>query len=126
MTRSKLTLVIGAFLILVALVSFAREFLRRMEVKNDIARLQAQVRELEDRKTNLTDLIDYFESPLFQEQEAREKLGLAKPGESVVVVPLTNESVAIAGAAAANDGTQVRNPNKWWNYFFDRSQPTTP
>ncbi|MBI3956734.1 MAG: septum formation initiator family protein [Candidatus Kerfeldbacteria bacterium] len=125
LSRSRLTLVLGAFLILVALVSFAREFLRRMEVQSDIARLQTQVREFEERKTTVSGLIDYFESPLFQEQEAREKLGLAKPGESVVIVPLSNETVAVAGAPSPDGTTPSRNPAKWWNYFFHRSESTT-
>lgn len=118
---SKLTLAIGIILVLFAFVSFGRELYNRIQVNQEISRLEQQVRELESRKTRLTNLIEYFESPLFQEQEAREKLGLAKPGESVVVVPTTNTSpTASASGTDETTGSEIANPKKWWQYFFDQ------
>jgi hypothetical protein len=102
------------------MVMFAKEFERRLDVNREIQRLQGRVQELEDRRTNLSNLIQFFQSPLYQEQEAREKLGLAKPGESVVVVPLPGESQA-GGIKTPEDALQtprMPNPQKWWEYFF--------
>lgn len=124
---SKLTLVVGLCLVLFAFVSFGRELYRRIEVNQEISRLEQQIRELESRKTRLTNLIEYFESPLFQEQEAREKLGLAKPGESVVIVPGTNASTTVQeNDSDEPSATKTPNPKKWWQYFFQEPiQPET-
>ena len=125
---SKLTLAIGILLVLFAFVSFGRELFNRIQVNQEISRLEQQVRELESRKTRLTNLIEYFEIPLFQEQEAREKLGLAKPGESVVVVPTTNTSLDASPRVGDDAAAPKTNPKKWWQYFFNRQsqQKTEP
>ncbi|MFH1171218.1 MAG: septum formation initiator family protein [bacterium] len=123
---SRMTIIACSLIVLFALVSFARGFYRRLEVRQEIDRLEQQVSSLRTQKTDLTNLIEYFQSPLFQEQEAREKLGLAKPGESVVIVPLTNGSVSsLAGEQQAFSAeNQTANPVKWLNYFFSSSSQT--
>ncbi len=115
---------LGLVVALLTLVAFGREVLHRYEINQQIRELEAQVREQEARKAQLTDLIQYFSSPLFQEQEARQKLGKAKPGETVVIVPTSAGEPAAASPASTNapSGTAadavVSNPVRWWQYFF--------
>lgn len=111
-------LVIAAVL-LVVVVSFGREVARRYTINRELVGLRSQVNDLQKQKSQISDMIEYFRSPLFQEQEARKKLGLAKPGESVIIVPLTNTN-----AAASTQQEQpelASNPLKWWQYFFGHS-----
>lgn len=121
LVRSKLTLFFGAVVLVVLLVSFGREIVHRAEVRHEVQRLTQQVDALEERRMELTNLIQNFQSPLFQEQEGREKLGLAKPGETVIIVPDGNgETTVLPGAPTASATGQARSANaaKWWDYFF--------
>lgn len=111
-------LVIAA-LLLVVVVSFGREVARRYAISRELNGLKAQAEDLQKQKSQLSDMIDYFQSPLFQEQEARTKLGLAKPGESVVFVPLT--STTQSQTVSQEPQQSISNPLKWWLYFFGHS-----
>lgn len=72
--------------------------------------------ENEDLKSEL----EYKKGQEFSEKEIRDKLGLAKPGEAVVVLPKKNdESLDKLGTSSTNDERQ-NDPNwqKWWRLFF--------
>ncbi|MBI4415097.1 MAG: septum formation initiator family protein [Candidatus Kerfeldbacteria bacterium] len=121
-TRSPAILVGGSILLVILVVGIARELLHRYEVQGQVEKLKKQIEELESKKTTLTDLLSELKSPLFQEQEAREKLGKAKPGETVVIVPITNESAQGTAAPANGEATSHgSNPVRWWRYFFGPS-----
>ena len=118
--RSKAALLLGAGVLVLLLIAFSREILRRAALSEEIRSLEEQEQELEERQSELTALVDYFSSPLFQEQEARRKLGLARPGEEVVIVPLDEEGGTAPEANAGESGgeSSLSNPMKWWRYFF--------
>ena len=122
LTRSRLFLLVMAGIVLFVLVAFLREAVHRYEVRQQISSLQSEIGDLETKQKKLTDLIDFFSSPLFQEQEARQKLGKAKPGESVVFIPISNVNASPPNSSAAQDAEQreqaVSNPVRWWRYFF--------
>lgn len=117
--RARLFLLVAAVVCAFLLIAFARETIHRYEVRQEIAKLEQQIGDLESRKESLSGLIDYFSSPLYQEQEAREKLGLAKAGERVVIVPLTNSTPPVTAQTPAA-APEPSNPQKWWRYFFAR------
>jgi len=55
---------------------------------------------------------------------AKQNLGLINPGEEVIVIPKSDSvSGGDAGgsgdAAAQNNGQELSNPQKWWEFFFD-------
>jgi hypothetical protein len=54
------------------------------------------------------------------EQEARLKLNLQKPGESVVIIPGVGGGRELGENVAGMEGENkaISNPKKWWNYFF--------
>lgn len=116
LVRARIVHLVIAALLLVVVVSFGREVARRYAISRELHGLQAQVSDLQKQKSQISDMIDYFRSPLFQEQEARTKLGLAKPGESVVLVPLPNTNSAVG--PQHDQPKSGSNPLKWWQYFF--------
>lgn len=71
--------------------------------------LEALRRENEDFKREL----EYKKSGQFVEEEIRDKLGLVKRGEAVVILPKDNQSEAVVDSEPST-------PNyiKWWNLFF--------
>lgn len=59
---------------------------RKKEVTSQIEVLKQEIQKLEERNAQLKSGISQSLSPDFLEKEARERLGLKKPGEEVVVV----------------------------------------
>ncbi len=124
--RSRLILLAGAGFFLLLLGALGREIAHRYAINREISGLEHQISELENKQSDLTKLLGYFQSPLFQEQEARRNLGLAKAGESVVIVPLEpSDQLTSQSSTTTTDerGTQrtLSNPRQWWNYFFSSS-----
>ena len=63
--------------------------------------------------------LEYKRSQEFIEGEIRNKLGLAKEGEAVVILPQDGSSPADAKAMAGGQSTVVPNYIKWWKLFFE-------
>lgn len=69
-----------------------------------------------EENDNLRSEVKYRESEFFIEKEARDKLGLAKKGETVVVVP----QEGVKGEQTEADPYQeLSNPQRWWKVFFN-------
>jgi cell division protein FtsB len=109
---------------IVFMVGFGREYLREREIAHQIASLQEENDRLEGKRLQFLDLIDKLSSQYYLEGQARTKEGLAKPGETLIVVD-TGESAAqepgkVLGATDSLEG--VSNPTRWFYYFFDRAR----
>ncbi len=73
--------------------------------------LENEIFVLEKQNQELSQLIDFFSETEFVEKQAREKLGLAKPGEKLVIIPEQKQE---------NTKTQKNKsmPELWFEYFF--------
>lgn len=72
---------------LVLIVSMGRTTLNLWGKSKTIEDARRKVEELEKEQAELLQIKEQVESPEFIEKEAREKLGLARYGESVVILP---------------------------------------
>ncbi len=106
---------IGVFTVGSGLIGLS---VRNRSIDADIARLQGQAQTLETRNVELVELLKRFETSGFLEREARLKLNLQKPGETVVVVERGNAATASSTPSAA-ERTRIGNAERWWRYFFD-------
>ena len=122
----------GIFLLATMIVAgifvfgFGREYLREREIANQIATLEAENSRLDGKKLEFLDLIDKLSSQYYLEGQARTKEGLAKPGETLLVVDAGQsdvDSVKVGKVLGATDELAgVSNPARWFYYFFDRSK----
>ncbi len=118
---------LGFVLLCIALLgligySFGQDFIRSRQVGTEVAALERQVNALETRKLELSQLMQYFDSEGYAERRARLELGLAKPGERVLVVP-PQEVAPAADGEPKNAATPTRSPlRSWWAYFFQRQK----
>ena len=119
-TRSLLTskalLAVACAAMVMTVGAMIREGQRRNMVAKEIRAMQDEVTRLEQQRNRLGDLIRSAESPEFLEREARLRLGLQKPGESVLIIPE-------AGGGGAEPGTSTTpapssNPQRWWRHIF--------
>lgn len=112
---SKVFLMAACAAIVVTIGAMIREGQRRNMVAGEIRAMQDEVTRLEQQRNRLGDLIRSAESPEFLEREARLRLGLQKPGESVLIVP---EGVGETPAGVQPPEVFPSNPRKWWRHIF--------
>lgn len=83
--------------------------------KGDIVReRQETLARLEAENQDLIKKLAEAQTPAFVERVAREKLGLVKPGETVVLVEKSSQQ----SVASSQQETTVPNWKKWWGLFF--------
>ncbi len=85
---------------------------------------QAELVQLET--DNLTYEQKYYQSPEYQELEARDRMGLALPGEKVLVLPPNSASAKAADQAntqstASNTVVPQSNLQQWVDFLFGGS-----
>jgi cell division protein FtsB len=90
-------------------------FLQKMQVDKQIAKLQARADDIKGQNEQLSDLVNYLNTPQYQEKAAREQLNLQKPGEHVVALPQTSDATV---ASAVTSEPSASNTQKWYDYFF--------
>lgn len=130
--RSKFFII--AMLGVLSLVCFTavKSYLSTQGVDREIRDLRQEIETLEDQNQNLGQLIEYLDSNDFKEKEYRTKLGLRKPGEKVIVIS-KNESIEKSEdlervintlgelvVLETKDEQKNNNPEKWWEYFFEK------
>jgi hypothetical protein len=94
----------------------------RRAINQEIAAMEAQERELQQRNTDLQSSLELLQNQSHQEKLAREQLGLQKPGEIVIQFPKTGETTTATSAdAAKTHGIYYTNIRAWWEYVFHPS-----
>lgn len=103
--------------------SISKENAKKKEIEKDIASLQAQAENIKKENMALSDRISYLGSKDYQEVQAKDKLNLQSPGESVVIIaPRSSVQSAVSQVAKNETASQpdATSPNyqKWLTYFF--------
>jgi len=98
------------------------EYKRDFQIKKEIDAVKAEAEKVSRNNDDLREKITFFESPEFQEWEAKKKLNFQLPEESVAVIKPSHSSQAVDASepaeAAAEPAENIPNWKKWWNYFF--------
>ncbi len=97
------------------LFGFGRVYFQKHKIDQEIAKLQDRADKINKDNEQLSYLIQYFNTPEYQEKQAREKLNLKKEGEIVVGLPDSNEQNDNNLSASAQYSS---NAKQWFNYFF--------
>ena len=122
--QSRLFIIVEVITLILITTALGKEIVRKHQVETQVKDLQEELALLEGQKSDLAGLIKYFDSDVYKEEQARLKLGLQKPGESVVAVlgESTSKNNSLP-ADASNDISENlmldnSNPKRWLNYFF--------
>jgi len=121
---SKILFLLALFILVFFSVNLVKEVVNKRDLQQDIDKLQAEINSLENRNEELSGLIDYFNSMDFVETEARIKLNLKKPGESIIIVPeeenINNyqDGSSLNRQLISQSVKDLSNPLKWRKYFF--------
>lgn len=108
--------VIGVIIV----VNSTRRLLTFKVTANNVARAEERLERLRAQNEELKRELAYKQSPEFVEREIREKLGLVRRGEAIVILPKgDDESLDKLGTSLANDERKsTPNYKKWWRLFF--------
>lgn len=106
--------IIGVSAILV--VNLSRSIWDLWRRRDIVAERQEVLHRLEKENKRLKDELIYSESPLFIEQEARNRLGLGKEGEEVVLLP--KSQIPNPNNQTKEKEENLPNWKRWWRMFF--------
>ena len=82
-----------------------------------IVLLKKEIREVEADKESLQTLIAYYQTPAFQELEARKKLGMKMPGEKVIKVEVAESPEAEVEEQESAPKDSTPNYQKWLDFI---------
>ncbi|MDP2837907.1 MAG: septum formation initiator family protein [Candidatus Moranbacteria bacterium] len=124
-------LIRGGVVLMVALISWvaflsSKQFSRNGRIENEVRLLQNEADKIRRENETLSEKISYFSSDNFREQEAKEKLGMKKVDEAVVVIQARPERETMAmeetpKRAAPEVTGFYPNYKRWWQVFFGAS-----
>lgn len=106
-------IVIISLMVIVAFAHSTYTFWKRRDI---VGIQQQKLKELESEHERLNKALTEAQTPEFIERVAREKLGLIKPGETVVILA----SEATRSADPIKEPQDERKPSwrLWWELFF--------
>ncbi len=132
---SKIFLIAGIFVLVLLTVALAKKMVHDYSVESEIERLESEISELEKTNNEFNNLVEYLNTEKFLEEEARSKMGLASPGEEMIIIQNKNGDLANTREEEARDLSvysstyltggepkELSNPQKWWNYFFSQNK----
>lgn len=106
---------ISIFIIISLSRSVADLWQRRSIVEQERKRLS----ELEKKHTELTEKFETVQTPAFVEREARERLGMAKEGETIIILEDSSMPQDLKFVRSNNDTPeQLPYWKRWWQVFF--------
>jgi len=109
---SLIIIIIGIGLI----VTLSRDIFRLLKADDRIRQAQLEVERLSQRNLDLEELKEYYQSEEFIEEHARNKLNLAREGETIVILPPNVEE--LVGFQEEKETPQIPTWKKWWQLFF--------
>lgn len=110
---------IVTFLFLIYVVALlGRSAWKNAKTNQKLTNLQHEIETLQEENLRLTYLIRYEQTEAFRELEARRRLGIKKPGETVIALPpeptvdptQPNQDIEAAGL-------RINPVGEWWKYF---------
>jgi cell division protein FtsB len=105
-------LVIGIGLI----INLSRDILRLLKAGDRQRQARTRVEELEKEQARLERQNEYYQSEDFIEQQARDKLNLAREEEIVLVLPPNVDE--LIESDQPQEPSALPNWQQWWQLFF--------
>lgn len=105
---------ITGLVILYLLYVVGKTLYQSYQVQKEVQDLKESIAKMQESNKELSGKIIYYQSASYREKIARERMGLQKPGEEVIVI-LPEEKPRIV-----EEDVDAGLPNyvKWWKFFF--------
>jgi cell division protein FtsB len=116
-TAINLLNVAGMLIVLYLVVVLAQTVKHNYDLNQQITDLKNQITILSDQKEALGYLKQYYGTDSFQEREARAKLNLQMPGESVIVLPHSSPTPSASASDSSHATKSKSNWQQWLNFL---------
>jgi len=114
--KKRLLRIIIIFLGVILIGKFTKDLRRLLSATQQIKKAEERVAKLEEQRKQLSEKYQYYQTPEFIEEEARNKLNMAKPGETIVILP--NNLNELLNHRQKFQENSLPNWRKWWKLFF--------
>ena len=117
--KSRIVLLGGIVIMSVLTISLARSYSIFVKSNQEVSKAQKKVEDLKNEEVRLQENLDRVKSNEYIEKELRDKLGLAKEGEIVLVLP-DEETLKKYAPDLDEEEEILPDPNwkKWLKLFF--------
>ena len=112
--RRKLGPIFALLFIIYMLFIVGKTVYKNYTLNKKVSNLQNEINSLEEENNTLKNKILYYQTESFKEKEARQRLGLQKPGEEVIVLTPEEEQ----NQKQEEEKPKEPNYKKWWKFFF--------
>ena len=104
---------LGIFVLLYMFFVVGKVSYQNYKIDQKIKGLKNEVEALEEENKKLLQNIEYYKTDEYKEKVARQRFGLKKPDEKVMVIVPAKEP-----EKEAEKKPEPKNPEKWWRFFF--------
>ena len=115
---SRIFILTGLAVVIFLGVAAGKETYRKYQIQKEVNSLQQEAREIEEKNQELRQLIEYCQTDVYKELEAKKKKELQKEGEKVVIIKPNPESYVDEINNDNSENQETGNLRKWWRYFF--------
>lgn len=105
--------IIITFILIAIFVGILRSIYRLNSSIKKIDEAKEKIEELEKINQELTEKIEYTNTPEFIEKEATERLNLTRPGEKIIIMGDTTETYEEKESKRANSAVNLPNWRLW-------------
>lgn len=112
--RRNLLLFLAVIIGIILVVNYSKRILSLRTTSQKVAEADAQLEKLKSENEALKRELEYKKSEKFAEEEIRNKLGLVKEGETIVILPGEKEEPE----SSLSQKQHISNWQKWKNLFF--------
>lgn len=114
--KSRSLLIIGLVILAYMVVVIGKISWGNWQVNQQIQGLRKELGTLKSENSQLESMVWYLKTDAYKERQAREKLGLVKPGEKVVnIIPSKKPKIDVE---ALPEEKPRSNWQKWLDFFF--------
>ena len=115
---SRLFLLLSLIVIGFVAMSYARAYYQDYTIRKEIIALQEEVKDLQKKRLESMEILEYVRGDAFVEEKARTDLNMKKPGEQVIFLKNIAASLQTDENTIVQSGQDLSNPLKWWYYFI--------
>jgi len=112
--KRNLLLFLAVLVGIIFIVNSTKRILTFRDTSKSVEDAQKQLDRLREENKALKDELEYKKTDEFAEEEIRNKLGLAREGETIVVLPKEDSD----DQQEINNRVSQKNWQKWWELFF--------
>lgn len=117
MLQSRIFFIVLLCITVLSSIRLVTEINRRGKINSEVNSLKMEITRLQEDQSRMNSLINYLNTDMYIEEEARKKLQLRKAGERLVVVQNSSDAPLMPESEIDNSAIKL-----WYEYFFSPNE----